>query len=752
MTEVMKVPDVSLEGIVEKVTFYNSDNGYAVFNVTSFDDIDNEITCVGYVPDVKQGESIKITGTKVFHQFYGEQISVEIYEKTEPKTERAILLYLSSGVIKGVGPRIGKKIVDKFGCDTLSIMSKNPERLAEIRGISKEKAINIGEVFKEQEDLRRAIMFLGGYGVKPSYALKIYKKYKSRTIDVVSKNPYSLADDITGIGFKIADNIAAKLGIPADSKFRIRAGVKYMLNYASTSGHVYLPMDILIERTSELLSITPEKIDNEMTSMHIENYIWIERSPNFQRVYLNFFYYSESYVSRRLVELSQNKTDQNVYEDEIDALENANKIHFAPQQRLAITKAMQNGVQIITGGPGTGKTTIINAIIKLCEAEGLDVSLAAPTGRAAKRMEEATGKTAQTIHRLLGVERVTEDSKQQSFERNEENPLETDVVIIDESSMVDILLMNSLLKAIQDGTRLILVGDANQLPSVGPGNVLKDIINSGIISVVSLTEIFRQAKASAIITNAHKINNGTYPDLTKKDSDFFFMKRYNVQELCSLVVSLVKTRLPKYLDCDPIKDIQVLSPMRKSPVGVKNLNAILQEALNPPSKNKIEKEFRGTIFREGDKVMQIKNNYNTDWKIVEKGRILNEGTGVYNGDEGIISYIDEENEYVEVVFEESKIVHYDFTQLDELELSYAVTIHKSQGSEYKAVVMPILSGTEILLTRNLLYTGLTRAKKLAVICGSPEMVYRMVDNNREINRYTSLKSKIIEFNEFINNN
>ncbi len=746
------MPNITIEGIVEKVTYYNSENGYAVYNITSLDNtdnIDNEITCVGYLPDINQGESVKISGTKVVHQFYGEQIEVEAYKKTQPKTERAITLYLSSGVIKGIGPRIGKKIVDKFGLDTLKIMTTEPERLAEIRGISREKAITIGEIFKEQEDLRRAIIFLGEHGIKPSYALKIYKKYKSRTIEVVTKNPYSLADDITGIGFKIADNIAAKVGILPDSKFRIRAGVKYMLNYASSSGHVYLPMELLVERTAQLLEISPEKIDNEMTAMHIENHIRIERREYNQNVYLNFFFYAEEYVARRITELSMAQIQTNDYNKDIDALEASQKIKFAPQQRQAIISAMNNGVLVITGGPGTGKTTIINAIIKLCEAEGYEVSLAAPTGRAAKRMEEATGHTAQTIHRLLGISFVNEDSRQQHFEKNEDDPLETDVIIIDESSMVDILLMHGLLKAVQDGTRLILVGDANQLPSVGPGNVLKDIINSNVVKVEKLTEIFRQAQESGIVINAHKINNGEYPDLKKKDSDFFFMKRYNVNELSSLIVSLVSTRLPKYLNCSP-KDIQVLTPMRKTPLGVNAFNTILQEALNPPSPDKREKEFRKIIFREGDKVMQIKNNYNTQWKIIEKGRIADEGTGVFNGDEGIINYIDTDEEYVEVIFDDNKSVQYDFTQLDELELSYAVTIHKSQGSEYRAVVMPLLNGPDMLMSRNLLYTGLTRAKKLAVIAGSPEAVFRMIDNNREVNRYTTLKDKIVKFNDFAN--
>ena len=744
------MPNITISGVVERVTFYNEDNGYSVFNVVTMENLDSDdsITCVGYIPNVKQGESVKITGTKTVHPFYGEQINVEIYEKTEPQTERAVLLYLSSGVIKGIGPRIGKKIVDKFGMDTLKIMASNPERLAEIKGISKEKAISIGEVFREQAELRRAIMFLGDYGIKPSYALKIYKKYKDRTIDVVTKNPYTLADNITGIGFKISDSIAEKVGIAPDSKFRIRAGVRYVLNLASSSGHVFLPMDVLVNRSAELLSISPEKIDNEMTAMHIENQIWIERASDSQNVYLNFFYYAESYVARKLAELAQNYSEYSGYEDDIDALEAAENIKFASQQRQAIVSAMTHGVQVITGGPGTGKTTIINAIIKLCETEDLDVSLAAPTGRAAKRMEEATGHTAKTIHRLLGVCNVSDDDRRQSFEKNEDDPLETDVLILDESSMIDIVLMHGLLKAINDGTRLIIVGDANQLPSVGAGNVLKDILKSGVIPVVRLTEIFRQAQQSSIVTNAHKINNGEYPDLTKKDNDFFFIRRSNINELCSLIVDLVKRRLPKYLDCKP-QEIQVLAPMRKSQIGIEQLNPILQEALNPPSPDKRQKEYRSVIYREGDKVMQIKNNYSTPWKVIHKGHILDEGIGVYNGDEGIISFIDEDNEYVEVEFEGHKIVHYDYSQLDELTLSYAVTIHKSQGSEYKAIVMPIHSGPPMLMTRNLLYTGLTRAKKLAVIAGVADTVNKMVDNNREINRYTALCSKLIQFDRFI---
>lgn len=745
---------LTIEGIVEKVTYYNGENGYAVFTVSEIKDRDDEeITCVGYAPSISQGESVKVTGNIVTHHFYGEQINIELCEKTEPRSERAIELYLASSVIKGIGPRIAKRIVEKFGKDTLNIMDTEPERLSEIRGISREKAMSIGEIYREKTEERHALLFLGQYGITPSYAIRIYKRYKDKTIDIVTKNPYSLAEDIFGIGFKIADKIAANVGIAKDSPFRIRAGVKYILNAGANDGHVYMPVEMVVSQTSELLQIPDEIISNEITSMHIENQVWLERKAEKTSVYLNFFYYAEGYAARKLYELSSVEPDKKYnYENEIDALENIEKIHFAPQQRDAIQSAMENGVLVITGGPGTGKTTIINAIIKLCEAEGYEIELAAPTGRAAKRMEEATGHKAQTIHRLLGINFVNENSRTQTFEKDEENPLEADVIIIDESSMIDILLMHSLLKAIPLGTRLIIVGDSNQLPSVGPGNVLRDIINSDVIKVCKLTEIFRQAQESAIVTNAHRINKGEYPNLKQKDKDFFFMRRNTAQDLSSLIVSLVSVRLPKYLSCDPIRDIQVLTPMRKSPLGVTALNALLQEALNPPSQNKREKEFRGIKFREGDKVMQIKNNYNAEWKIVETGKVVEDGVGVFNGDEGIITYMDLDNEYVEILFDDNKIVHYDFTQMDEIDLSYAVTIHKSQGSEYKAVIMPLLNGPDMLMSRNLLYTGLTRAKELAVIAGAENTIYKMVDNNREVSRYTSLQNKLKEFAEFVENN
>lgn len=735
-----------VSGIVESITFYNKENGYCVFTIagTGNDEYD-ELTCVGTVPSIAQGESISLKGRMVNHSTYGMQLNVESYEKTAPKTEKAMELYLASGVLKGIGPKTSAKIVKKFGIKTMDIIENEPERLAELRGITLEKAIAIGQTFREQAQLRALIMFLGQYGITPTYAIKVYQKYKDKAIDVISRNPYSLADDIIGIGFKIADGIAAKIGIAPDSAFRIKAGIRYCLNAAANNGNVYLPMEMLVRKVSELLNISPEPISNEMTGMHIANYIWIDRTPEYENVYLNYFYYAESYVARKLIELADMELDNTgLYDDKIDALAYSQGITFAKEQRLAIIESMSNGVLVITGGPGTGKTTIINAIIQLSEAEGMEVTLAAPTGRAAKRMEEATGHNAQTIHRLLGVTFLNEDSNRQTFCKNEEEPIETDILIIDESSMIDIMLMQALLKAVAIGTRVIIVGDSNQLPSVGAGNVLKDIITSGEIKVVQLTEIFRQAQKSDIIINAHKINKGEHPNLSKNGSDFFFMKRYNQNEICSLLVSLVTTRLPKYLNCKPT-DIQVLTPMRKQGLGVASVNAILQQAINPPAPNKAEKVMKNMTFREGDKVMQIKNDYEMEWKLIRNNIVTDKGTGIYNGDEGFITYIDNDSKFMEVVFDENKVVHYDFAQLDKLELSYAVTIHKSQGSEYRAVILPLLNGPEMLMTRNLLYTGLTRAKNLAVIVGSPETVYNMVDNNREIERFTTLSKKIKEF-------
>ncbi|MBQ7266545.1 MAG: ATP-dependent RecD-like DNA helicase [Firmicutes bacterium] len=736
--------EITFEGVIEKVKHHNAENGFSVFVVSATDRGDDEdVSCVGVVADINSGESIRITGIESEHPVYGPQVRVISYEKTEPKSLKAIELYLSSGAVKGIGAALAKRIIEKFGEKALEIMDKEPEKLSKVKGISMTKAVQIGEQYRSHAELRSAVLFLGQYGVTPNFALKIYKKYKGRTIDVVKKNPYSLADDLIGVGFKTADAIAAKIGIEKDSPFRIKAGIKYILNRAVTEGNVYLPYEETVAETNALLLVGEEPIKDCLESMHIENSVRMEGSLDSKKIYLTFFARAENTVAKRLMDLSSNLKETTDYTEDIRALEAAENIQLAEKQKSAVNQAMTNGVLVITGGPGTGKTTIIKTIIRLCQAEGYDVLLAAPTGRAAKRMEEATGTPAQTIHRLLGIKFLDEEKSRQTFDKNEENPLEADVIIIDESSMVDILIMNALLKAIPEGTRLILVGDADQLPSVGAGNVLRDIIASGVIKVVKLTEIYRQAEESAIVTNAHRINSGKYPEFDKKNSDFFMITRNSTERISSIIIDLVRQRLPAYLDCDPV-DIQVLTPMRKNPLGSIALNTLLQEAINPPSPAKNERIHGKTVFREGDKVMQIKNNYECEWREVKKGKITDEGLGIYNGDEGIINYIDTEREFVEVIFDDEKVVHYGFTQLDQLELSYAVTVHKSQGSEYGAVIIPIFNGPELLMSRNLLYTGLTRAKKLAVIVGLPSQVNKMVDNNKEIERYTSLKEKLIE--------
>lgn len=743
--------DVVVSGSVEDIIFQNKENGYAVFSVIADEE---EIICVGVVPQLHKGETLNITGGWTVHPTYGKQLQVNFFEKDVPTTEDGIEKYLASGVIRGIGTRIAKKIVKKFGENTFYIIEEQPERLVEIKGITYEKAMSISKVFSEQHEVRRAMIFLQQYGISPVYAMKIYKKYKERTYDIVKTNPYKLADDIFGIGFKMADVIAAETGIVADSPNRIKSGIKYVLNQSTGNGHVYLPKAILLSKTTELLEINITEIENYLMELQIDNQIWQENINGVDSVYLNAYYYAEISVAKKLIEISMDYMPPDCLniEGKIDDEENHSGMKLAENQREAIREAMTNGLLIITGGPGTGKTTTINTIIRLLLEEDNEIILAAPTGRAAKRMTEATGMDAQTIHRMLGISFMGEDSRQQTFDKNEDCPIEADVVIIDESSMVDILLMNSLVKAIAPGTRLILVGDVDQLPSVGAGNVLKDIIKSGKLKLVRLNEIFRQAQESAIIMNAHRINQGEYPILNEKEKDFFFMKRAYVEEAVNTIVQLVTKRLPGFVPCNPIQDIQILTPMRKSPIGVYNLNTVLQQALNPPLKGKSEKQFRNIIFREGDKVMQIKNNYNMVWKIYNSmGKRDDEGIGVFNGDEGIITDIDNEGEIITVTFDDNKCVDYDFTQLDELELAYAITIHKSQGSEYPVVVIPIHSGPPMLMSRNLLYTAVTRAKQLVVIVGLQETITKMVDNNREINRYSSLAHRITSLYDFMNN-
>ena len=738
----------TLHGTVEDIIFQNTETGFAVFSIS-----ENEIetTCVGIVPHLHEGENVTISGHWTVHATYGRQFQVEIYEKTIPTTEEGIEKYLSSGIIKGIGAKTAKKIVEKFGENSFQIIEEQPERLSEIRGITLKKAQSIGEVFQQQHELRQVTVFLQNFGVTPTFAMKIYKKYKEKTFEIIKNNPYRIADDIFGIGFKMADKIASSIGIAFDSPYRICAGIKFVLNKALGNGHVFLPIALLIQQTEELLQLYHIDMEQYLKEMQLNNQIWLEKREEQYYVYLAPFYYAEISVAKKLLQLSQEYELENSVDVEqaIKKIEEKTRKELAQQQKQAVIDAMTHGVLIITGGPGTGKTTTINTIIQILQEEENEVVLAAPTGRAAKRMTEATGMDAQTIHRLLGINFITEDKRRQTFEKNEENPINADVIIIDESSMIDITLMHSLLRAVSAGTRLILVGDVDQLPSVGAGNVLKDLITCQKLPVVVLDEVFRQAQTSAIIMNAHRINHGQNLVLNEKGKDFFFVKRAYSEDIVKAIVELAIRRLPNFLRCDSVKDIQVLTPIRKSPIGVYHLNEVLQQALNPPDEHKKEKMFRNMIFREGDKVMQIKNNYNIVWKIYNHlGRIKEEGVGIFNGDAGTITSIDETNELLYVTFEDDKCVEYDFTQLEELELAYAITIHKSQGSEYPVVIMPVHNGPPMLMTRNLLYTAVTRAKQLVVLVGLEEKISTMVANNREVNRYSSLAYRLKHLYDF----
>jgi len=772
-----------IEGYVENVIYKNENNGYAVFELSASggndenakggakDSADNNkdkaydnTICVGFLHGLNEGETVKLTGEFINHPTYGRQFSVTLYEKNMPTTTEGIERYLASGAIKGIGEKLAVRIVEKFGDNTLVIIEDYPERLAEISGITPQKAKQISEIFHTQKEQRQMLIFLQQYGISLAYGMKIYKKYGAGTAEVLKRNPYALCDDVFGIGFKTADGIARKLGIKPDSPHRVRSAVKYVLNEASSNGHIYLPKDELLQNASDFLEIDSQIIEDCLQAMQIEKEIHQEKDMEDIRVYLNFFYYAEIFIARKLMALSRgfHANGADFAKNEIDLekpdgicakdadisqntadFEEPDGIKLAENQKTAVYEALTNGVFVMTGGPGTGKTTTVNAIIRILKKQGVNIGLAAPTGRAAKRLSLATGREAKTIHRLLEVSFGDGDSRLFTFERNEDNPLELDVLIIDECSMMDISLTYHLLKALPDTAKLILVGDADQLPSVGAGNVLKDIIASGKLKVVSLNKIFRQAAESAIVMNAHRINAGQYPLFNEKDKDFFFIKRENASECVAEVMELAVKRLPAYLKTNGLFDIQVLSPMRKSETGIYNLNEKLQAALNPPRKNKKEKFHRGTVFREGDKVMQIKNNYGLSWEAYDDaGNITDDGQGVYNGDFGFIKTIDNENETLTILFDDNKRATYDFALLEELELAYAVTIHKSQGSEYTAVIIPLIGGPPMLMSRNLLYTAVTRAKKLAVIVGIPRTLYRMVDNNREVNRCTTLKKRI----------
>ncbi len=730
----------TIKGYVDHIIYRNTDNGYTVL-VLIVDE--EEITCVGIFSEIAEGENIEATGEYTDHQVYGRQFKVESFEEKEPEDEMAIERYLGSGAIKGVGLALAARIVRRFKADTFRIIEEEPERLAEVKGISENKAMEIADQVNAKKALREAMIFLQQYGISMALAVKIYNKYGNEVYGVLMENPYRMADEIEGVGFKTADELASRIGIRVDSDFRIQSGIIYALQQASNEGHTYLPIDELTKRAAELLNVDPELIDNHYMNLAIQRRIVMEEKDGTTQIYSSIYYNMEANTASllRLLDVNYDVPDIEI-EAAIRKIEKTTNMSLDEHQVEAVKEAARNGLLIITGGPGTGKTTTINTIIKYFEMEGMDIFLAAPTGRAAKRMSETTGFEARTIHRMLELSRGAEGLA--AFERNATNPLETDVIIIDEMSMVDISLMYSLLKAVAAGTRLILVGDVNQLPSVGPGSVLKDIIDSDCFHTVKLTKIFRQASTSSIIVNAHKINAGEPVELDNKSRDFFFLKRYDADQIINVTLQLVKEKMPKYVDADEY-DIQVLTPMRKGLLGVERLNTILQMYLNPPDKRKREKEFRGVIFREGDKVMQVKNNYQLEWEIRTKfGLSIDKGTGIFNGDTGIIEEINDFAETMTISFDEGKMVEYSYKDLEELEHAYAVTIHKSQGSEYPAVVIPLLTGPQMLLNRNLLYTAVTRAKKCVTIVGNDETFNMMIQNNLEAKRYTGLKARLQE--------
>ena len=737
----------SITGYIDHIIFRNEDNGYTVMVLKGVSEED-ELTCVGSFPVVTQGASVELEGNFTQHPVYGKQFQAVRLTEKMPEDALAMERYLGSGAIKGIGAALAGRIVRHFGDDTFQIVENEPERLSEVKGISEKKAREIAMQIAEKSDMRKAMMFLQKYGISLNLGAKIYQKYGDSVYSVLQENPYRLADDISGVGFKIADEIAYRIGIHTDSDYRIKSGMVYTLLQATGEGHVYLPKDELFQRAAELLGVDSSYMEKHLVDLATDRKIVQKEQGDQILIYPAQYYYLELNTARMLRELDIFcPEDEKIVERRIVQIEKETGTVLDEMQKKAVQEAAGHGLLILTGGPGTGKTTTINAIIRYFEGEGAEIRLAAPTGRAAKRMTEATGYEAQTIHRLLELSGMPEDDREGQpihFERNAENPLETDVIIIDEMSMVDIHLIHSLLMAVTAGTRLILVGDENQLPSVGPGNVLRDIIRSGQFPVVELKKIFRQASESDIVVNAHKINKGEQVEINNKSRDFFFLKRYDADIIIRVVIALIQEKLPKYVEAKPF-EIQVLTPMRKGLLGVERLNQILQRYLNPPDASKKEKEIGQGLFREGDKVMQVRNNYQLEWEI--RGRYgipIEKGVGLFNGDIGIIKTINEFAETAEVEFEDGRWAEYSFKQLDELELAYAVTIHKSQGSEYPAVIIPLLSGPRMLMNRNLLYTAVTRARKCVTVVGSEETFRDMIRNEKQQRRYSSLDQRIQE--------
>lgn len=752
---------MQIKGYVEKIIYTNSDNGHTILDVSLTsdeikrlqaecpdyaDDIDEEMVCVGTLHLINAGEYVVFNGDFTVHQTYGLQFKVTSYEESRPEDMDSIERYLGSGAIKGVGPALAARIVRHFKMDTFRVIEENPEELSQVKGISNRMAMEIADQVAEKKGMRNAMLFLGKLGIGMNLAVKIYKEYGEKVYEIIENNPYKLADDMEGVGFKIADEIARNSGMELDSPFRIKSGILYALSAAVSAGHTYYPMDALIEEAGRLLGVFIAKPEEILTDLMIDRKVMVRDVDGIKAVYLYSVYHTELAIAHRLFALKfEDMPDEKAFDKDLHSIEKEENITLESMQREAVRASAGSGIVVITGGPGTGKTTTINTIIRYFERKGMDIMLAAPTGRAAKRMTEATGHEAQTIHRMLELSGILSDEiSNASFERNETNPLETDVVIIDEMSMVDIFLMNSLLKAIADGTRLILVGDANQLPSVGPGNVLKDIIASGCFNTVRLAKIFRQEEAGDIVVNAHKINEGELFEIGPSSRDFPFIRRTDANAIINALVTLVKVKLPAYTDCSP-NDVQVLTPMRKGSLGVERLNTVLQQYLNPPSNSKVEKEIGSIIFREGDKVMQIKNNYKIPWEVRGRNGIpIETGMGVFNGDMGIVDNINLYLSEMTVRFDEERYVTYTFKETDELEHAYAVTVHKSQGSEYPAVVLPLLDGPRMLMNRNILYTAVTRARKCICIVGSEQTFYNMISNENEQKRFSSLDIRIKE--------
>ena len=731
-----------LEGYVSHIRFHNEENGYTVLELetTHGDEI-----LVGTFHYINEGEYLSAEAEFTEHPAHGPQYQVTSYQVKEPEGKEAMERYLGSGAVRGIGPALAARIVKKFKGDTFRIFEEEPERLAEVKGISLHKAMNFAVQFQEKQEMRHAMMFLSEYGIANHLAVRIFEEYGDKMYEILRTNPYKLAEDIHGIGFRIADAIAAKAGIAADSEHRICAAILYTMQQSVGAGHVYLPREILCRNTGQMLGMPPEYIGDHLISLVMDKKLMIRVKGEEEHVYLSSYYFMEKNTASMLLNLDLKfPAEEETLGRQIAALEEKTKIRLDDQQKAAVRQALTEGVLVVTGGPGTGKTTTINLMIQCFQAEDMDIVLAAPTGRAAKRMTEATGCEAKTIHRLLELNGGIENGESYHFEKNEDNPIEADVIILDEMSMVDISLMYSFLKAVLPGTRLILVGDSNQLPSVGAGNVLKDIIESGVFPVVRLSKIYRQEATSQIVLNAHKINEGEQITLNNRNRDFFFFEKKDIRSVTAGVIYLVKNRLPEYICADPF-EIQVLTPMRKGELGVEHLNQVLQYYLNPASPDKEEREVHVGVFREGDKVMQIKNNYKIEWKVVNrKGFSVEEGLGVFNGDMGVIRKINTFTEKITVVFDENRQVEYPFSNLDELELAYAITIHKSQGSEYPAVVLPLLNGPSILCNRNLLYTAVTRAQRCVAIVGRQAMVEQMIRNESEQKRYTGLKECLME--------